>query len=66
MLTREEEEHKDEIVAFTEEVLQAKGIECDFKISKMSEEQLREILEEVRQVRKKKKSKDRELDIAMQ
>jgi hypothetical protein len=64
MLTREEEEHKDEIVAFTEEVLQAKGIECDSKISKMSEEQLKEILEEVRQIRKKKKS--RELDIAIQ
>ena len=64
MLTREEEEHKDEIVAFTEEVLQAKGIECDSKISKMSEKQLKEILEEVRQIRKKKKS--RELDIAIQ
>ena len=60
MLTKEEEEqHKDAIIAFTEEVLQARGIECDSRISKISEEQLNEILEEVRQLRKKnKKSKE--------
>ncbi len=61
MLTKEEEEqqHKDAIIAFTEEVLQAKGIECDSRISKISEEQLKEILEEVRQLRKNnKKSKE--------
>ena len=69
MLTKEEEEqHKDAIIAFTEEVLQARGIECDSRISKISEEQLKEILEEVRQVCKKNKnSKDREqLEIARQ
>jgi hypothetical protein len=33
MLTKEEEEHKDEVIQFTEEVLQAKGIQCDAKIS---------------------------------
>jgi hypothetical protein len=68
MLTKEEEEHKEEIIAFTEDVLQARGIECDSRISKISEEQLKEILEEVRQLRKKKKNKDREeqLDIAIQ
>lgn len=68
MLTKEEEEHKEEVIAFTEDVLQARGIECDSRISKISEEQLKEILEEVRQLRKKKKNKDREeqLDIAIQ
>jgi hypothetical protein len=67
MLTKEEEEHKEEIIAFTEDVLQAKGIECDSRISKISEEQLKEILEEVRQLRKKKKNKDRkeQLDVAI-
>jgi hypothetical protein len=55
MLTSEEEEHKQEIVDLTEEVLDAKGIECDAKISKISEEQLREILDEVRKLRKKRK-----------
>ena len=64
----EEEEHKDAIISFTEEVLQARGVEWDSKISKISEEQLKETLEEVRQLRKKnKKSKDREqLQIAIQ
>ena len=50
-----EQQHKDEIVSLTEEVLDAKGIECDSKVSKISEEQLREILEQVRKLRKKKK-----------
>jgi hypothetical protein len=69
MLTKEEQEHKEEIVAFTEDVLQARGIECDSRISKISEEQLKDILEEVRQLRKKKKNKDKEqqqLNIAIQ
>ena len=60
MLTKEEEEqqqHKDAIIAFTEEVLQARGIECDSRISKISEEQLKEILEEVRQLCKKEQEK---------
>jgi hypothetical protein len=60
MLTNEEEQqHKDVIIALTEEVLQSRGSECNSRISKMSEEQLNEILEEVRQLRKKnKKSKE--------
>jgi hypothetical protein len=61
MLTKEEEQqqHKDVIIALTEEVLQARGSECNSRISKMPEEQLNEILEEVRQLRKKnKKSKE--------
>jgi GTPase involved in cell partitioning and DNA repair len=57
MLTKEEEEHKAEIVQFTEEVLQAKGIECDASISKISEDELKEILVKVRELRKKKKKK---------
>jgi retron-type reverse transcriptase len=57
MLTVEEQQHKDEIITLTEEVLDAKGIECDSKISKISEEQLREILEGVRRLRKRKEKK---------
>jgi hypothetical protein len=57
MLTVEEQQHKDEIIALTEQVLDAKGIECDSKISKISEEQLREILEGVRRLRKRKDKK---------
>ena len=52
MLTIEEQQHKDEIITLTEQVLDAKGIECD---SKISEEQLSEILEGVRRLRKRKK-----------
>jgi hypothetical protein len=59
MLTVEEQQHKDEIITLTEQVLDAKGIECDSKISKISEEQLREILEEVRRLRKRNKKKKR-------
>ncbi len=54
MLTKEEEEHKEEIVQLTEEVLQAKGIQCDASISKIPEEELKEILEKVRELRKKR------------
>lgn len=75
MLTAEEQQHKDEIVALTEKVLDAKGMECDSKISKISEEQLKEILEGVRRLRKINKKKDKghgedqqkeELDIAVE
>ncbi|MFZ0741957.1 MAG: hypothetical protein WAM54_10220 [Nitrososphaeraceae archaeon] len=73
MLTMEEQQHKDEIVSLTEQVLDARGIECDSKISKISEEQLKTILEEVRKLRKKKKNeqdndKDAQdqLDLAVQ
>ena len=54
LLTLEEEAHKQEIIDVTE-VLDAKGIECDARIAKISERQLREILEEVRKLRKKRK-----------
>jgi hypothetical protein len=33
LLTQEESQHKDEIVNLTEQVLDAKGLECDEKIS---------------------------------
>ncbi len=73
MLTVEEQQHKDEVVSLTEQVLDAKGIECDSKISKISEGQLREILEQVRKLRKKKKIEEdnerqlqEELDISVQ
>ncbi len=55
MLTKEEEEQKEEIVELTEDVLQAKGIQCDASISKIPEEELREILEKVRELRRKKR-----------
>jgi hypothetical protein len=58
MLTTEESQHKDEIVNLTEQVLDAKGLECDERISKLSEEKLREILEEVRKLRRRKKTKE--------
>jgi hypothetical protein len=72
MLNLEEQQHKDEIVSLTEQVLDAKGIECDSKVSKLSEEQLSEILEQVRKLRKKKKiekdseRQEEELDISVQ
>jgi hypothetical protein len=62
MLTIEEQQHKDEIITLTEQVLDAKGIECDSKISKISEEQLSEILDGVRRLRKRKKNKIEEED----
>ena len=55
MLNLEEQQHKDEIVSLAEQVLDANGIECDSKISKISEGQLRVILEQVRKLRKKMK-----------
>jgi len=55
MLTVEEEQQKEEIIDLTEEVLEAKGIECDSRIAKLSEEKLREILEEIRKLRRKRK-----------
>ena len=57
-LTEEEKKRKDEVIQTTEEVLDSKGIECDARISKLSEDQLKEILEEVRDKIKKKKKKN--------
>jgi hypothetical protein len=58
LLDLEEQQHKDEMVSLTEEVLDAKGIECDSKVAKISEEQLKEILEQVRKLRKKRKPEE--------
>jgi hypothetical protein len=55
LLTTEESQHKDEIINLTEQVLDAKGLECDAIISKLSEEKLREILEEVRKLRNRRR-----------
>lgn len=51
------------MIQITEEVLESKGIECDARISKLSEEQLKEILDEVRnRIKKKKKKSDITID----
>jgi len=55
LLTQEESQHKDEIINLTEQVLDAKGLKCDERVSKLSEEKLREILEEVRKLRNRRK-----------
>jgi hypothetical protein len=57
MLTEEEKEHKEEIIQLTEEILQAKGILCDASISKIHAAELIEILEKVRELRRRKKKK---------
>lgn len=58
MLTQDEERNKEEIISLTEQVLDSRGIECDARIAKISEGQLREILEEVRMLRRKRKKKN--------
>ena len=63
LLTEEEIAHKNEIVDITEQVLDAEGIECDSRISKISEEQLERILEKVRKIRKKKVNPENENEI---
>jgi hypothetical protein len=55
MLSEDEERDKQEMINLTEQVLDARGIECDARIAKISEDRLREILEEVRKLRRKKK-----------
>jgi hypothetical protein len=57
MLTLEEQEHKDEVVESTEQAMNAKGIECDEGVKALPDEQLAELLEEVRALRNKKKKK---------
>jgi len=62
-LTETEKKSKDEMIQITEEVLESQGIECDARISKLSEEQLKEILDEVRnRIKKKKKKSDITID----
>ena len=51
LLDTEEKEHKDEVVEATEEVLDAKGIACDNKISQLSPEKVKEIHQLQRKIR---------------
>ena len=62
MLTGEEQQHKEEIITIIEQVLQARGTECDEKIGRMPEEELVEILASVRMIRAdlKKRKAERE------
>jgi hypothetical protein len=57
LLTEEEKapENKQEIVNTVEEVEKAEGIDYDKVVSKMSEDELKELLEKVRNIRRKKK-----------
>jgi len=55
MLTLDEEQNRDEMIRLTEEVLHAKGRQCDASIAKISEDELQEILAKVRELRKKRK-----------
>lgn len=58
LLSAEERQHKAEIVDLTEEVLQAHGLESDSKISKLSEDTVKDIPAEMRKLRKKKRRGD--------
>ena len=62
LLTQEEKVNKSEMISITEEVLDAKGIECDAKIAKVSEETIREVLSEVRKRRRKRAKQANETD----
>ncbi len=66
LLTDDEKKDKDGIIAITEEVLDAKGLECDATISKVSEETLKEILDSVRQIRKRKRKKDKAVEMSIE
>ena len=58
LLTGEKVEHKDEIVQLTEEVLHARGQECDESISKLSVSELKRLVEQVRELRHKRRKND--------
>ena len=58
MLSEAEERDKQEMIRLTEQVLDARGIECDARIAKISEDRLREILEEVRKLTKEKENEN--------
>jgi CHASE3 domain sensor protein len=58
LLTQEEKDNKAEVISVTEEVLDAQGMECDSKIAKVSEETIRQILNEVRKRRRKRATQD--------
>jgi len=54
LLTEEEKKDKKEIIQLTEDVLHAQGLECDASIAKLSTDQLKDILEQVKALRKRK------------
>ena len=54
LLTEEERKDKSDIIQLTEDVLHARGLECDASIAKLSADQVKDILEQVRALRKKK------------
>lgn len=62
LLTQEEKVNRSEMISITEEVLDSKGIECDAKIAKVSEETIREVLSEVRKRRRKRANQVNESD----
>jgi hypothetical protein len=67
LLDMEEKQHKDDVIEASEEVLEAKGIACDNKISKLSAEKVREIHQLQRKIRinrGKRKSDQKEKIIA--
>jgi ElaB/YqjD/DUF883 family membrane-anchored ribosome-binding protein len=66
LLSEEEKQDRENIIMLTEEVLHAKGMECDASIAKISEKELEEILERVRQLRKRKKEASAATAEAMQ
>ena len=62
LLTQEERDNKAEVISVTEEVLDAQGMECDSKIAKVSEETIRQILNEVRKRRRKRATHDNAIE----
>lgn len=62
LLTQEEKDNKAEVISVTEEVLDAQGMECDSKIAKVSEETIRQILNEVRKRRRKRATRDNAIE----
>jgi hypothetical protein len=62
LLTQEEKDNKAEVISVTEEVLDIQGMECDSKIAKVSEETIRQILNEVRKRRRKRATQDNAIE----
>lgn len=60
LLTEEERKDKNEIIQLTEDVLHARGMECDASIARLSADQLKDILEQVRVLRKKRAKEQEE------
>lgn len=52
-----EQDHKDDMITLTEQLVAVNGIGCDSKISKISEGQLREINDGVGGLRKRREKK---------